>query len=103
MEKEIIDIADSIKYQENSVVSREVLKKEKGSITFFAFDKGQGLSEHISPFDAVVNIIDGRAEIKISGDVYNVGKGEMMIMPANKPHELKAVEQFKMMLIMIKS
>jgi len=103
MTQDILNISDSVSYQENSVISREILKKETGTVTIFAFDKGQGLSEHKAPFDALVYIIDGSAEIIISGKLHNVSKGEMVIMPANEPHELKAVEKFKMMLIMIKS
>jgi len=89
-------------YQEGSVVSREIIKKDVGSVTIFAFDKGQGLSEHTAPFDAMVNVIDGEAEIMISGSPHYLKSGDFIIMPANKPHSLHAVEKFKMVLTMIK-
>ncbi len=92
-----------IDYQKGSVVSKELIKKEKGTVTLFAFDKGQGLSEHTAPFDALVYLIDGKAEIAIAGKVNSVKAGEVVIMPANKPHSLKAVERFKMLLVMIKA
>jgi quercetin dioxygenase-like cupin family protein len=92
-----------IDYQENSVVSREIIKKATGTVTIFAFDKGEGLSEHTAPFDAIVQVIDGTAEILISGNKNIVQKGEMIIMPGNVPHALKAVERFKMILTMIRS
>lgn len=91
-----------LKYQADSVVSQEISKTDTGTVTLFAFDKGQGLSEHTAPFDALVYIVDGRAEIKISGKPSIVRKGEMIIMPANKPHALKALQKFKMLLIMIR-
>jgi quercetin dioxygenase-like cupin family protein len=91
-----------IGYQEGSVVSRTLIKKEKGTVTLFAFDKGQELSEHTAPFDAMVYLLDGRAEVTISGRHSTLAPGEMIIMPANEPHALKAVEKFKMMLIMIR-
>ena len=99
---QVKNLSDLVKYQENAVVSSEVIKKDTGIITVFAFDKGQGLSEHTAPFDALVNIIDGQAEVTVSGKLFIVKKGEMIIMPANKPHSMKAVEKFKMFLIMIK-
>lgn len=91
-------------YQKDSVVSREIIKKELGTVTVFAFDQGQGLSEHSAPFDAMVQIIDGEAEITISGEKHTVKKGEMIIMPANEPHALQAENSpYKMILTMIKS
>ena len=96
-------LADLLEYQADSVVSQEIVKKDTGTITLFAFDKGPGLSEHTAPFDALVYIADGRAEIKISGKSYIVKKGGMIIMPANKPHALKAVQKFKMLLVMLRS
>jgi len=99
---QVKNLSDLVKYQENAVVSSEVIKKDTGIITVFAFDKGQGLSEHTAPFDALVNIIDGQADVTISGKLFTVKKGEMVIMPANKPHSMKAVEKFKMLLVMIK-
>lgn len=95
--------ADLVNYQDGSIVSKEIIKKDKGSVTFFAFDKGQGLSEHTAPFDALVYVLDGEAQIKIEGKPFNLKNGEMIILPANKPHALKAGERFKMMLFMIKS
>lgn len=92
-----------IDYQTGSVVSKTIIKKPTGTVTLFAFDKGEGLSEHTAPFDAMVHIIDGEAEVIIAGKVNLVKKGEMIIMPANQPHALKAKEKFKMMLVMIKS
>jgi len=92
-----------IGYQKGSIVSREVIKKTAGSVTLFAFDEGQGLSEHTAPFDAMVYIIDGKALITISGKEYELEKGETIIIPANKPHSLKADRRFKMLLIMIRS
>lgn len=99
---QVKNLSDLAKYQENAVVSSEILKKDAGTVTVFAFDKGQGLSEHTAPFDALVNIIDGRAEVSISGKLFTVKEGEMIVMPASKPHSLKAVEKFKMLLVMIK-
>ena len=92
-----------IDYQENSVVSREIIRKETGTVTIFAFDMGEGLSEHTAPFDAMVQVVDGTAEIIISGNKNVVMKGEMIIMPGNVPHALNAVERFKMILTMIRS
>lgn len=92
-----------VDYQDGSVVSKEIIKKEKGSVTLFAFDKGQGLSEHTAPFDALVYIFDGKAEISIAGKQYFLKAGETIIMPANKPHSLKAIDRFKMFLVMIKA
>lgn len=91
-----------VDYQDDSIVSKEIIKKDKGTVTVFAFDKGQGLSEHTAPFDALVYIVDGKAMITISGKPHNLKAGEVIIMPANKPHSLKATERFKMLLIMIK-
>ena len=93
-----------IDYQKDSVVSKEIIKKELGTVTVFAFDKGQGLSEHSAPFDAMVQIIDGEAEITISGVKHTVKAGEMIIMPPDEPHALQAVNcPYKMILTMIKS
>ena len=96
-------LADLISYQKGSVVSREIINKKTGTITVFAFDKGGGLSEHTAPFDALVYILDGEAKIFISGKPRPVKKDEIIIMPANKPHSLKAIKRFKMLLIMIRS
>jgi len=91
-----------VDYQDGSVVSKEIIRKEKGTVTLFAFDKGQGLSEHTAPFDALVYIFDGKAEISLAGRQYSLKTGETIIMPANKPHSLKAIDRFKMLLVMIK-
>lgn len=91
-----------VDYQEGAVVSKEIIKKDTGSVTLFAFDKGQGLSEHTAPFDAFVYIFDGKAEISVAGKQHSLKAGEMMIMPANKLHSLKAVDRFKILLVMIK-
>jgi len=99
----VLKVEDLIEYQESSVVSREIIRKDTGTVTIFAFDKGEGLSEHTAPFDAMVQIIDGKAEITISGEKNVLEKGEMIIMPANEPHALKALEKYKMILTMIRS
>lgn len=91
-----------INYADGSVVSKTLLKKTIGNITLFAFDSGQGLSEHTAPFDAVVYILDGQAEITIGGNTHTVHTGEILIMPANIPHALHAEERFKMLLVMIR-
>jgi quercetin dioxygenase-like cupin family protein len=96
-------LSDLLKYQPDAIVSREIVKKDTGTVTLFAFDKGQGLSEHTAPFDAMVYIVDGSSEIRISGKSIKVKKGEMIILPANKPHALNAVQKFKMLLIMIRA
>jgi len=90
-------------YQSGAVVSKEVIKSQTGTVTIFAFDQGEGLSEHTAPFDALVQVLDGEAEIIIAGQPFRVKKGEAIIMPANQPHALKAVERFKMMLVMIRA
>jgi quercetin dioxygenase-like cupin family protein len=97
------NLIDLVNYQEGSVVSRTLIKKKTGTVTLFAFDQDQALSEHTAPFDAMVYILDGKAEIIISGNSNILEKGNMIIMPANEPHALKAIEQFKMMLTMIRS
>ncbi|MBM3255800.1 MAG: cupin domain-containing protein [Candidatus Omnitrophica bacterium] len=96
-------LAKLIGYQKGSVVSREVIRKQTGTVSVFAFDKGEGLSEHTAPFDALVYILDGEANIYISGKKHLAKEEELIIMPANKPHSLKAVKRFKMLLIMIRS
>jgi len=96
-------LSDNVSYAIGSVVSKTLLKKKSGNITLFSFEQGQGLSEHTAPFDAVVYILDGTAEISIGGEPRTVSEGELLIMPANVPHALQAVERFKMLLIMIKS
>jgi quercetin dioxygenase-like cupin family protein len=96
------DVAGLVDYQGGSVVSRTIIDRKTGTVTLFAFEKGQGLSEHTAPFDALVYIIDGEAIITISGKETQVKAGEVIIMPANEPHALQAVDRFKMMLVMIR-
>jgi quercetin dioxygenase-like cupin family protein len=96
-------LSELIDYQDGSIVSKEIIKNEKGTVTLFAFDKGQGLSEHTAPFDAVVYNFDGKAEITIEGKIHLLEAGEIIVMPANKPHALKAIERFKMLLVMVKA
>ncbi len=98
-----LKLGDLIEYQEGTVVSREIIHKGTGTVTIFAFDKGEGLSEHTAPFDALVQVIDGKAEITISGDKNILEKGDMIILPANYSHALDAIERFKMVLTMIRS
>ena len=101
--EEVFHLNKLAEYQTGSIVSRTIINKKTGSVTFFAFDKGQALSEHTAPFDAFVTILEGQVEITISGKIYHLGEGEMIIMPANEPHALKALNKFKMLLTMIKS
>jgi quercetin dioxygenase-like cupin family protein len=96
-------LTDLVDYQEGAVVRREIMDKNSGSVTVFAFDEGQGLSEHTVPFDAMVYLLDGEAEITISGGTLRLKQGEMVVMPANQPHSLKAAKRFKMVLTMIKT
>ena len=96
-------LVDLVNYQDGSIVSKEIIKNEKGTVTLFAFDKGQGLSEHTAPFDALVYNFDGKAEVIIAGKTHFLETGEIIIMPANKPHALKAIERFKMLLVMVRS
>jgi quercetin dioxygenase-like cupin family protein len=95
--------SDLIGYQQGSVVSRTLIDKKTGTVTLFAFDEDQGLSEHTAPFDALVHILDGEAEVTISGKTHRLTEGEMIIMPADEPHALRALKKFRMMLTMIKS
>ncbi len=97
-----IRLTDLIDYQKDSVVSRTLIDKRAGTLTLFAFGQGQGLSEHTAPYEALANIIDGEAEIIISGRITVVKTGEIITIPANEPHAVKAVKPFKMMLIMIR-
>lgn len=98
----VVDLAGLVAYQPGAVVSREVVKRPTGTVTVFAFDKGQGLSEHTAPFDALVQVLDGEAEINLAGSPHRVRQGEMLIMPAGVPHALNAVERYKMLLVMIR-
>jgi quercetin dioxygenase-like cupin family protein len=103
LQAQVVKLADLVDYQQGSVVSREIVKKDTGTVTLFAFDEGQGLSEHTAPFDALVYVVEGTVEIKISGNLHRVQQGEMIIMPAHEPHGLKALGKFKMLLVMIRS
>jgi quercetin dioxygenase-like cupin family protein len=100
---QVKDLSDLISYQEGSVVSRTLIDKKVGTLTLFAFDAEQGLSEHTAPYDAFVYILDGTAEVVISGRKMHLEQGQMVIMPANKPHALKAIKRFQMMLVMIRA
>jgi len=100
--REVIKLADLADYQEGAIVSRTIINRKTGTVTFFAFDQDESLSEHTAPFDALVYILDGEAKITISGKSFSVKKDEMIIMPANEPHSLKAVKRFKMLLVMIR-
>ncbi len=100
---EALSLSGLVNYQDGSVVSRVVLKREKGNVTIFAFDEGQGLSEHTSPFDALLQAVEGEAEITVSGKPIPVKAGDVVLLPPEKPHAVKAPTRFKMELIMIRS
>lgn len=97
-----LTVAELIEYQPGAVVSRVLLKRKTGNVTLFAFDAGEGLSEHTAPFDAMVHVLDGEAEVTIAGEASRVSAGQMIIMPANRPHALNAASRFKMLLTMIR-
>ena len=99
---EVLRLIDMVNYQEGAVVSRTLMKRTTGSITLFAFDDGQGLSEHTTPFDAVAQVLEGEAEISVSGKPLLTKAGEAVLLPANRPHALKAVSRFKMLLTMVR-
>jgi quercetin dioxygenase-like cupin family protein len=99
----VANAAGLLSYQEGAVVSREIMKRATGSVTLFAFDEGQGLSEHTTPFDALVQVLEGEAEITVAGQPHHVQSGELILMPAQQPHALKALNRFKMMLTMIRA
>ena len=100
---QVLTLTELIAYQEGSVVSRTLIDKKIGTLTLFAFGAGQGLSEHTAPYDAVVQIVDGEADITIAGTVHHLVSGQMIIMPANQPHSLRSDERFKMLLVMIRA
>ena len=100
---EAVMAAGLVSYQDGSIVSREILKKQTGTVTIFAFDDGQGLSEHTAPFDALAHVLEGEVEISIAGQSHHLHGGEMILMPAGQPHALKALKRFKMILTMIRS
>jgi len=96
-------LVDMVEYQKDAVVSKTIINKKTGEVSLFAFDMGQGLSEHTAPFDALVQILDGEVEISIAGKSFHMKQGEIMIMPAHEPHALKAISRFKMVLTLIRS
>ena len=100
---QVAKVAELVNYQDGAIVSREIVKKPTGTVTVFAFDMGQGLSEHTAPFDALVQVLEGEVEITISGKPHSLQGGELILMPANQPHALKALKRFKMILTMIRS
>jgi len=100
---EVKPLVDMLQYQEGSIVSRVLLKNKGGTVTLFAFDVGEGLSEHTAPFDALVVVTDGEADIEIAGDNFTVHQGQTIILPANQPHAVRAASKFKMLLIMIRA
>lgn len=100
---QVLKLADLVSYQEGSVVSRQITKAEAGNVTLFAFDAGQELSEHSAPFDALVEVLDGTAEIRISGQPYALAAGDAIVMPGNEPHAVRALSRFKMLLTMIRA
>ncbi len=100
---QVLKVASLVSYQEGSVVSRQITKADAGNVTLFAFDVGQELSEHSAPFDALAHILEGEAEIRISGRPYALSAGDAIVMPANEPHAVKAAQRFKMLLTMIRS
>ncbi|MBD3285484.1 cupin domain-containing protein [candidate division WOR-3 bacterium] len=100
---QIFNLEGMFDYQEGSVVSRTLIDKPQGTVTLFAFDEGEGLSEHTAPFDAMAYILEGQAEITISGKRFELSKGQMIIMPANESHALKAIKKYKMLLVMVKA
>lgn len=99
----VSDLGGLLQYQEKSVVSRVLMKNAGGTVTLFAFDAGEGLSEHTAPFDALVALLDGEAEITISGTLYRLAAGQTITMPANEPHALRAIRPFKMLLVMLRA
>jgi quercetin dioxygenase-like cupin family protein len=101
--QEVERLVDLVSYQVGSVVSRTIVDKEAGTVTLFAFDSGEGLSEHAAPYDAMVTVLEGKAEVKIAGEPFLLGEGDMIVMPADVPHALRAVDRFKMLLVMVKA
>ena len=103
MAEPISNLEGMVAYQDGSIVSREIIKKPTGTVTIFAFDRDQGLSEHTAPFDALVYIVEGEVEIAIAGEPHQLKGGDTIVMPGGKPHALKALTRFKMLLVMIRS
>jgi quercetin dioxygenase-like cupin family protein len=102
LKSKVLTLNKIVEYQDGTIVSKTIINKQTGTITLFAFDENQGLSEHSAPFDAIVSVLDGEVEITISGEIFHLNAGEMIIMPANEPHAVRAIKKFKMMLTMIK-
>ena len=102
LHSKVLRLKDLVSYQDGTVASRMIVNKKAGTITIFSFDETEGLSEHTAPYDAVVTILDGRCEVWIAGETFELGEGDAIIMPANKPHALSAITKFKMVLIMIR-
>ena len=100
---QVKDMKDLVAYQDGAVVSRTIVNTNVGTVTAFAFDEGQGLSEHTAAYDAMVIVIEGKVDIRISGSIFHLEEDQIIIMPANKPHAVKAVTRFKMLLVMIRS
>ena len=100
---DVLNLASLVEYQAGSVVSRTLIKKQAGTVTLFAFAEGEGLSEHTAPYDALVHILEGEAEVTLAGDVHRLGAGAAILMPAGVPHALQANQRFKMLLTMVKS
>lgn len=100
---EVKNLVDLLHYQDSSIVSRVLLKNKGGTVTLFAFDVGEGLSEHTAPFDALVVVTDGEADIEIAGESFTVRQGETIVLPANQPHAVRAATKFKMLLIMVRA
>ena len=100
---EVVKAAELVSYQDSSIATRQIVSKPTGKVTIFAFAEGQGLSEHTAPFDALVQVLEGEAEISIAGQPHRLQSGEMILLPAQQPHALKAVRRFKMILTMIRS
>ena len=100
---EVHRLSDLLQYQDGAIVSRVLLKNKGGTVTMFAFDEGEGLSEHTAPFDALVIGIDGEADIEIEREVFRLRQGETIVLPANKPHAVRAANKFKMLLVMIRA
>ncbi|HSP64408.1 MAG TPA: cupin domain-containing protein [Pyrinomonadaceae bacterium] len=100
---EVKPLGELLQYQDGSIVSRVLLKNKGGTVTLFAFEQGEGLSEHTAPFEALVFVVDGEAEVEIAGKAYRVKSGETITLPANIPHALRATTRFKMLLTMIRA
>lgn len=100
---QVLGLSSLVEFQKGVAVSRTIVDKKAGTVTLFAFDEGEGLSEHTAPYDALVYMLDGTAEAKIGGTLYMPNEGDFVVMPANKPHALRAIKQFKMILIMVRA